>query len=44
LGGNLFAATPDRDWAGPALRKIGTTVHVTTKLNEGHIHGRVAPT
>jgi molybdopterin-dependent oxidoreductase alpha subunit len=40
LGGNLFAATPDRDWAGEALRKIGTTIYVTTKLNEGHIHGR----
>jgi molybdopterin-dependent oxidoreductase alpha subunit len=40
LGGNLFAATPDRIWAGQALRKIGTTVYVTTKLNEGHIHGR----
>jgi molybdopterin-dependent oxidoreductase alpha subunit len=40
LGGNLFAATPDRIWAGEALRKIGTTVYVTTKLNEGHIHGR----
>jgi len=40
LGGNLFAATPDRDWVGPALRKIGTTVYITTKLNEGHIHGR----
>ena len=40
LGGNLFAATPDRNWAGPALRKIGTTVSITTKLNEGHIHGR----
>jgi molybdopterin-dependent oxidoreductase alpha subunit len=40
LGGNLFAATPDRDWAGPALRNIGTTVHIATTLNEGHIHGR----
>jgi len=40
LGGNLFSATPDRRWAGEALRKIGTTVYVTTKLNEGHIHGR----
>jgi molybdopterin-dependent oxidoreductase alpha subunit len=40
LGGNLFAATPDRTWAGEALRKIGTTVSVATKLNEGHIHGR----
>jgi molybdopterin-dependent oxidoreductase alpha subunit len=40
LGGNLFAATPDRNWAGQALRKISTTVYITTKLNEGHIHGR----
>ena len=40
LGGNLFAATPDRVWAAQALRKIETTVYVTTKLNEGHIHGR----
>jgi anaerobic selenocysteine-containing dehydrogenase len=40
LGGNLFAATPDREWAGPALQKIGTTIYVTTKLNEGHVHGR----
>ena len=40
LGGNLFAATPDRTWAAPALQKIGTTVYITTKLNEGHIHGR----
>jgi len=40
LGGNLFAATPDRLWAADALRKIGTTVSITTKLNEGHIHGR----
>jgi len=40
LGGNLFAATPDRGWAGQAMRKIGTTVSITTKLNEGHIHGR----
>ncbi len=40
LGGNLFAATPDRAWAGAALKRIGTTVYVTTKLNEGHVHGR----
>ncbi|MEW6272507.1 MAG: FdhF/YdeP family oxidoreductase [Thermodesulfobacteriota bacterium] len=40
LGGNLFAATPDRAFAGEALRRIGTTVYVTTKLNEGHVHGR----
>ncbi|MGE0133928.1 MAG: FdhF/YdeP family oxidoreductase [Dehalococcoidia bacterium] len=40
LGGNLFASNPDRDWAGRALRNIGTTIALTTKLNEGHIHGR----
>jgi molybdopterin-dependent oxidoreductase alpha subunit len=40
LGGNLFAASPDRRWAAEALRRIGTTVHIATKLNEGHIHGR----
>jgi molybdopterin-dependent oxidoreductase alpha subunit len=40
LGGNLFASNPDRDWAARALRRIGTTAYVTTKLNEGHVHGR----
>jgi molybdopterin-dependent oxidoreductase alpha subunit len=40
LGGNLFAATPDRAWAQAALQRIGMTVYVSTKLNEGHVHGR----
>ncbi|HEY8513923.1 MAG TPA: FdhF/YdeP family oxidoreductase [Candidatus Binatia bacterium] len=40
LGGNLFAASPDRAFTGAALQRIGTTVYVTTKLNEGHVHGR----
>jgi len=40
LGGNLFAASPDRRWAAAALQRIGTTIAVTTKLNEGHVHGR----
>jgi anaerobic selenocysteine-containing dehydrogenase len=40
LGGNLFASNPDRAWAGAALRRIGTTIGITTKLNEGHVHGR----
>ncbi|HLK11514.1 MAG TPA: FdhF/YdeP family oxidoreductase [Candidatus Binatia bacterium] len=40
LGGNLFAATPDRTWAAAALQRIGTTIYVATKLNEGHVHGR----
>ncbi|MCA9857254.1 MAG: FdhF/YdeP family oxidoreductase [Dehalococcoidia bacterium] len=40
LGGNLFGSNPDRTWAGEALRRIPFTVGLTTKLNEGHVHGR----
>ncbi len=40
LGGNLFASNPERRWAAAALRRIPLTVYVTTKLNEGHVHGR----
>ncbi len=40
LGGNLFSASPDRQFAARALRHIGTTVFLSTKLNEGHVHGR----
>jgi molybdopterin-dependent oxidoreductase alpha subunit len=40
LGGNLWGSNPDHAWAGRALRRIGTTAHVTTKLNPGHVHGR----
>ncbi len=40
LGGNLFASNPDREWAAQAMQRIGLTVYITTKLNEGHIHGR----
>ncbi|MBM4416418.1 MAG: FdhF/YdeP family oxidoreductase [Chloroflexi bacterium] len=40
LGGNLFASNPDREWAGAALRRVPLTVSLTTKLNEGHVHGR----
>jgi len=40
LGGNLFASNPDRTWAAAALRRIPFTVSLTTKLNEGHVHGR----
>jgi molybdopterin-dependent oxidoreductase alpha subunit len=40
LGGNLFGSNPDRAWAGEAIRRIGTTCAITTKLNEGHVHGR----
>jgi molybdopterin-dependent oxidoreductase alpha subunit len=40
LGGNLFASNPDRRWAAEALGKIPLSVSLTTKLNEGHVHGR----
>src|SRR5690606_9442809 len=39
LGGNLFASNPDRDWARDALDRIPLKVHLSTKLNEGHVHG-----
>ena len=40
LGGNLYASNPDSRWASAALRRIGLTTYISTKLNEGHIHGR----
>lgn len=40
LGGNLFGSNPDRDWAAATMRAIPFTVSISTKLNEGHIHGR----
>jgi molybdopterin-dependent oxidoreductase alpha subunit len=40
LGGNLCSATPDRRFAADAMRRIGTTVFISTKLNESHVHGR----
>ncbi len=40
LGGNLFGSNPDRAWTGEALRRIPFTAMVSTKLNEGHFHGR----
>jgi molybdopterin-dependent oxidoreductase alpha subunit len=40
MGGNLFSSNPDRAWAAAALQRIPVTVSVTTKLNEGHVHGR----
>jgi anaerobic selenocysteine-containing dehydrogenase len=40
LGGNLYASNPDLQWAKGALEKIPLSVYVSTKLNEGHVHGR----
>ena len=40
LGGNLWASNPDSAWATDALGQIGTTIALTTKLNQGHVRGR----
>ena len=40
LGGNLWGSNPDSAWAGAAMRRIGTTAFLSTKLNPGHVHGR----
>ncbi|MFC1748889.1 FdhF/YdeP family oxidoreductase [Pseudomonadota bacterium] len=39
LGGNLYAATPDSQWAEEALDKIGLKVFLSTTLNQGHLFG-----
>ncbi|MCA9792490.1 MAG: molybdopterin-dependent oxidoreductase, partial [Candidatus Eremiobacteraeota bacterium] len=39
MGGNLYEATPNTDWAEKALSKIGLKVFLTTTLNRGHVHG-----
>ena len=37
LGGNFLSATPDTEFTATALRRCGLTVHVSTKLNRGHL-------
>ncbi|GAB5451649.1 MAG: FdhF/YdeP family oxidoreductase [Halioglobus sp.] len=39
MGGNLFEATPDRQWAEQAMDNIGFKVFLTTTLNRGHVCG-----
>lgn len=39
MGGNLFEATPQREWARTALERIGFKLFLTTTLNRGHIEG-----
>ncbi len=39
LGGNLYQATPDSEWAAQALNRIGSKLYLTTTLNQGHVHG-----
>jgi molybdopterin-dependent oxidoreductase alpha subunit len=37
MGGNFYAANPDLGYAREALSRIGTMVHINTKLNQGHV-------
>ena len=39
MGGNLYAATPDSNFAISALRNISFKVFMTTTLNESHLFG-----
>ncbi|MEM9257545.1 MAG: FdhF/YdeP family oxidoreductase [Pseudomonadota bacterium] len=39
VGGNLFGATPDTEFADEALSRIGFKLYLTTTLNQSHIHG-----
>lgn len=44
LGGNLWGSNPDSHWSSEALSRIGTSISLTTKLNQGHFNGRAATT
>ena len=37
LGGNFLSASPDTEYTAEALRACDLTVHVSTKLNRGHL-------
>jgi len=39
MGGNLYAANPNSDWAKEALDRIGFKLFLTTTLNQGHVTG-----
>ncbi|TVP53789.1 MAG: histidine kinase [Halomonadaceae bacterium] len=39
MGGNLYNATPDSQWANQALDRIGFKLFLTTTLNQGHLQG-----
>ena len=40
MGGNLYGASPDSEFAKQALSKIPFKVFLTTTLNQGHFRGR----
>ncbi len=39
MGGNLYEATPDSNWANDALDHIDFKLFMTTTLNRGHVRG-----
>jgi molybdopterin-dependent oxidoreductase alpha subunit len=39
MGGNLFSASPNSQWAASALDNIAFKAYLTTTLNRGHISG-----
>lgn len=39
MGGNLYAANPNSEWAAAALERIGFKLFLTTTLNQGHVTG-----
>jgi molybdopterin-dependent oxidoreductase alpha subunit len=39
VGGNLYSATPNSQWAAEALNNIDFKVYLTTTLNQGHLYG-----
>jgi molybdopterin-dependent oxidoreductase alpha subunit len=41
MGGNFYAANPDTQYSKDAFGKIRTLVHISTKLNQGHV--RITP-
>lgn len=44
LGGNLFGATPDGQWAEDTFTKLDSVVYLSTTLNTGHVRGRARET
>ena len=40
LGGNLYGANPDADFAGRALKNLDLVTYLSTTLNTGHVRGR----
>ena len=39
MGGNLYGANPQSDWAAESLSQIGFKLFLTTTLNRGHVYG-----